>query len=90
MAKKKSEVAVEKKPTRARRTNGVKQRTAQPAADTAAKVVTSTAIMQCSKEQIRERAYYIYLERRGYPGNPIDDWHQAEMELNGCTCGTEC
>lgn len=39
----------------------------------------------CSMEQIRERAYYIYLERqrRNQSGDPISDWCQAEQELNG-------
>ncbi|RMF72848.1 MAG: DUF2934 domain-containing protein [Planctomycetota bacterium] len=31
--------------------------------------------------QIRERAYYIYLERGGAPGDPVADWLQAEREL---------
>jgi Protein of unknown function (DUF2934) len=32
-------------------------------------------------EQIQARAYQIYLERRGAPGNQIDDWLRAEREL---------
>jgi hypothetical protein len=34
-----------------------------------------------SHEEIRRRAYEIYLERDGRPGNEIDDWHRAEREL---------
>ena len=34
-----------------------------------------------SDEEIRRRAYEIYLERGGLPGNEIDDWHRAEREL---------
>jgi hypothetical protein len=34
-----------------------------------------------SHEEIRQRAYEIYLERGGLPGNEIDDWHRAEREL---------
>ncbi len=34
-----------------------------------------------SHEQIRHRAYEIYLERNGFGGNELDDWLQAEMEL---------
>jgi hypothetical protein len=34
-------------------------------------------------EQIRLRAYEIYLERAGLPGNELDDWLQAEHELDG-------
>jgi hypothetical protein len=32
-------------------------------------------------EQIQLRAYEIYLERRGAPGNALEDWVQAECEL---------
>jgi hypothetical protein len=32
-------------------------------------------------EQIQLRAYEIYLERRGVPGNALQDWLQAEREL---------
>ncbi|HMQ15340.1 MAG TPA: DUF2934 domain-containing protein [Phycisphaerae bacterium] len=35
------------------------------------------------EELIRERAYFIYLERGGVPGNPHADWLQAERELFG-------
>ena len=34
-----------------------------------------------SHEEIRRRAYEIYLERGGLPGNELDDWHRAEREL---------
>jgi hypothetical protein len=32
-------------------------------------------------EDIQLRAYHISLERNGAPGNPFDDWMQAEREL---------
>jgi hypothetical protein len=32
-------------------------------------------------EEIRCRAYEIYLERSGQPGGELDDWLQAEREL---------
>jgi len=32
-------------------------------------------------EDIALRAYHIYLERGGAPGNPLDDWTRAEREL---------
>jgi Protein of unknown function (DUF2934) len=32
-------------------------------------------------EEIRRRAYEIYLERGGLPGDELDDWHRAEREL---------
>jgi len=34
-----------------------------------------------SREEIRLRAYEIFLERGGLPGNELDDWLQAEGEL---------
>jgi hypothetical protein len=36
-----------------------------------------------SCEEIRLRAYEIYLERGGLPGAELDDWLQAERELDG-------
>ena len=35
-----------------------------------------------SHEEIRLRAYEIYLERGGLPGNQLDDWLQAERDLD--------
>jgi hypothetical protein len=34
-------------------------------------------------EEIRLRAYEIYLERGEQPGSDLDDWLQAECELEG-------
>jgi Protein of unknown function (DUF2934) len=31
--------------------------------------------------EIRRRAYEIYLERNGLPGDELDDWPRAEREL---------
>lgn len=33
------------------------------------------------EDEIRKRAYEIYLERQGAPGSPQDDWLKAESEL---------
>jgi hypothetical protein len=33
------------------------------------------------QEAIALRAYQIYLERNGAPGNALDDWTRAEREL---------
>jgi hypothetical protein len=35
------------------------------------------------EEEVRSRAYEIYLERGGQPGYDLDDWLQAERELQG-------
>ena len=32
-------------------------------------------------DEISLHAYHIYLQRNGAPGNPFDDWMQAEQEL---------
>jgi len=32
-------------------------------------------------DQIALRAYHIYTQRNGAPGNPFDDWKRAEQEL---------
>ena len=34
-----------------------------------------------TQEEIALRAYHIYLERNGAPGNPLEDWIRAEREL---------
>ena len=46
------------------------------------KVMNSrTAPKSPGPEDIALRAYQIYLERAGAPGNPLDDWTRAEHEL---------
>ena len=35
-----------------------------------------------TQDQIAARAYEIYLERGCTPGDPMQDWLQAEQELN--------
>ena len=34
-------------------------------------------------ERVRMRAYFLHLERRGRPGNPVEDWLAAEREVRG-------
>ena len=34
-----------------------------------------------TQDEIALRAYHIYLERKGAPGNPLEDWIRAEREL---------
>jgi len=43
---------------------------------------TTIAESEIREDQIRVRAYEIYLERNGGSGDPIEDWLQAEAELN--------
>ena len=37
---------------------------------------------QPTAEQIRQRAYEIYVSRNGAPGDEVQDWLQAEHELS--------
>ena len=37
------------------------------------------------QEQIAARAYEIYLERNGAPGDPMQDWIRAEQEILAAT-----
>ena len=36
---------------------------------------------QPTQEAIALRAYHLYLERGGAPGNELEDWIQAEIQL---------
>jgi hypothetical protein len=47
----------------------------KPAANIAAFAMGPT------EEQVRQRAYEIYVARGARPGNPDWDWQQAELEL---------
>ena len=42
---------------------------------------TQTAQSHPTREEIELRAYQIYLERAGAPGNELEDWTRAEREL---------
>ena len=48
---------------------------------------TGSASGNISEQQIRERAYQIYLRRGGKPGDPAADWAQAERELRSSQHG---
>ena len=41
------------------------------------------ATIQPTQEEIAFRAYQIYMERGGAPGNELEDWTRAERELMG-------
>lgn len=57
---------------------------ATPSPESAAPKVKKAAARKAppTHEQIAKRAYEIYLERKGAPGNPFEDWTRAERELN--------
>ena len=83
----KSEKTVAKKPTRTRKTPVATRRTTQATTRTAAKSEANVSVMHHTEAQIRERAYYIYLERHGAAGDPVADWYRAERELRCATAG---
>jgi hypothetical protein len=41
-----------------------------------------TTKAQPTHDQIAQRAYEIYLERGATPGDPMQDWLRAELELS--------
>ena len=43
--------------------------------------ITTTRGVAPTFEEIRRRAYDIFVARGGTPGNELDDWLQAEQEL---------
>ena len=79
MPRKKSGEATTK-PTTRRNTTTTKRTTTRAAKTVATKSVANTPVVPYTEAQIRERAYFIYLERRG-GGDPVRDWLQAEREL---------
>lgn len=54
-----------------------------PAASTQAATGETSLGNVARDEKIRLRAYELYLERGGQPGLELDDWLQAELELQG-------
>jgi hypothetical protein len=46
---------------------------------------TRVAKNQPTQEEIALRAYHIFLERGGMPGNELEDWIEAERQLFGET-----
>ena len=66
------------KAPRSRRTSGV---SASGQRGTQIIGSASAAISPAEEQAIRDRAYYIYLERNGGPGDALSDWYQAEREF---------
>ena len=59
-------------------------RTRSTAATSTRKTTRSRASRSAiTEQQIRERAYQIYLARSGGPGDAMSDWFQAELQLRG-------
>jgi hypothetical protein len=49
--------------------------------ETHTEAMKSTAAQKPKEEEIRFRAYEIYLSRNRTPGRAVDDWLRAEHEL---------
>ncbi|HUU36471.1 MAG TPA: DUF2934 domain-containing protein [Vicinamibacterales bacterium] len=64
-----------------RRTGAVRR--AKTTAAQPAPAATSDADQTPAEEHIRVRAYYLHLERRGHPADPVADWLRARQELSG-------
>ncbi len=45
------------------------------------RTVVDVPVLLTREENIRRRAYEIYLERGGEPGHDLEDWLQAEREF---------
>lgn len=55
--------------------------TTQPAAISAVPEVRKNVVPISLEDEIRRRAYEIYLERGGVPGDQNEDWVAAEREV---------
>jgi hypothetical protein len=60
-----------------------KKKTSKPSAQPTRAPAAPTARREPTAEEIRQRAYEIYVRRGGAPGRDIDDWAAAERELRG-------
>jgi len=54
-----------------------------PASSTQAETGEVSVGNSAPDKEVRRRAYQIYLERGEQPGRELDDWLQAEHELEG-------
>ena len=62
-------------------TKTAKKTTTAKTGESVRKTATGTPPPILTHEQIRARAYEIYMARGGRPGSPEQDWAQAETEL---------
>ena len=66
-------------PSKPKRNGSIEAESAATQADTGEVSVEDSA----RDEEIRRRSYEIYLERGEQPGRELDDWLQAEREVEG-------
>jgi hypothetical protein len=72
-----------KRATTPRRSPAGSRTRKRSAASTPAMSAANQSTQSHTEAQIRERAYYIFLEREHGAGDALGDWLQAEQELNG-------
>jgi hypothetical protein len=48
---------------------------------TLAQIPADAAVLRPTDDQIRLRAYQLFLQRDGHGGDPLEDWLRAESEL---------
>ncbi len=49
----------------------------------ARRTARAASAVLATEDDIRRRAYELFLARGGQPGRELQDWFQAEQELNG-------
>ena len=77
-------VAAIKNPTSALQTSSAAEnRAAQTETARPARATDSSVHPSVSEDQIRRRAYELYVQRGGTHGRHMDDWFRAESELRG-------
>ena len=80
-AKKTDETATPKKTLNRAKTNG--GTATAPGEARSSQTMGTLTTMSMSEEQVRARAYELYLQRNGDGGTPEEDWYRAEAELRG-------
>jgi len=63
-------------------------KTKQTSSPVEKKTTKSKAKAKPSHDEIAEKAFQIYLERNGAPGDPMQDWIRAEQELTAAPKAT--
>ncbi len=64
-------------------TAGAKRPASRTKGGTAAAPAEAKVMQMIGDEQVRLRAYELYLQRNGDGGSPEEDWYRAEAELRG-------
>lgn len=52
-----------------------------PAAPSSDASTNTISVVPATEEQVRRRAYELFLQRGGFWGSPEQDWFQAEAEV---------